>query len=103
MEEVELVEREVFIEKIQDGDVEVEVEVVVVVERERYFEEIQMEGIYMPDKPSLAYYKNEFMKLSERVKSAEKNLKNLKNSHVFNRKSMFPDRFNPLPTYEAVR
>lgn len=101
MEEVELVEREVFIEKIQDGDVEVEV--AVVVKRERYFEEIQTEEIYMPDKPSLEYYKNEVMKLSERVKSAEKTLNNLKNSLVFNGKSLFPDLFNPLPTYEAVR
>lgn len=101
MEEVELVEREVFIEKIQDGDVEVEV--AVVVKRERYFEEIQTEEIYKPDKPSLEYYKNEVMKLSERVKSAEKTLNNLKNSHVFNGKSLFPDLFNPLPTYEAVR
>lgn len=102
MEEVELVEREVvFIEKIQDGDVEVEV--VVVVERERNFEERQMEEIYMPDKPSLAYYKNEVMKLSERIKSAEKTLNNLKNSHVLNRKPLFPDFFIPLPTYEALR
>lgn len=101
MEEVELVEREVFIEKIQNGDVEVEV--VVVVEREGYFEEIQMEETYKPDKPSLAYYKNEVMKLSERVKSAEKTLQNWKNSHVSNGKPLFPDLFNPLPTYEALR
>lgn len=101
MDEVELVEREVFIEKIQDGDVEVEV--VVVLEREVYFEERQTEETYMPEKPSLAYYKNEVMKLSKRIESAEKALNNLKNSRVSNRKSLFPGRFNPWPTYEAVR
>lgn len=101
MDEVELVEREVFIEKIQDGDVEVEV--VVVLEREIYVEERQTEESYMPEKPSLAYYKNEVMKLSERIKSAEKTLNDLKNSHVSKGKSWFPNRFNPWPTYETVR
>lgn len=101
MEEVELVEREVIIEKIQDDDVEVEV--VVVVERERNFEEIQMEEMNITDKPSLAYYKNEIMNLVERVDSAEKSLKNLKNSYVFYGKSLFRDRFNPFPAYEIVR
>lgn len=101
MEEVELVETEVFIEKIQDGDVEVEV--VVVVEREINFEEKKKEETYMPDKPSLAYYKNEVMKLSKRIESAEKALNNLKNSRVSNKKSFFLGRFNLWPTYETVR
>lgn len=99
MEKVEQVEREVVVEKIQDEDVEV----VVVVERERYFEERQMEEINIPEKPSLAYYKTEVMKLLERVNAAEKTIQNLKNSHVFNGKSLFHDLFNPLATYETVR
>lgn len=96
MEEVKLVEREVVVEKIQDEDVEV-------VERERYLEERQMEEINTPDKPSLTYYKNEVMKLLERVNSAEKTIQNLKNSYIFNGKPLFYDLFNPLATYETVR
>lgn len=98
---MEEVEQEVFVEKIQDEDVEVEA--VVVVERERSFGEMQMEEINIPDKPSLEYYKNEVMKLLERVNSAEKTIQNLKNSHVFYEKPLFHDLFNPLATYEAVR
>lgn len=101
MEEGELVEREVFIEKIQDEDLEVEV--VVIVERERSFEDIQMEEINMTDYPSLEYYENEVMDLLERVKSAEETLKNLKNSQVFNGISLFSDLFYHFPTYEVVR
>lgn len=99
MEEVKLVEREEVVEKIQDEDVEV----VAGVERERYLEERQMEEINIPEKPSLAYYKNEVMKLLERVNSAEKTIQNLKNSYVFNGKPLFYDLFNPLATYETVR
>lgn len=101
MDEVELVEREEVVEKIQDKDVEVEE--VAVVERERYFEERQMEESNIPDKPSLAYYKNEVMKLLERVSSAEKTIQNLKNSYVFNGNPLFYDLFNHLATYETVR